>query len=499
MKKHYLQKIYLSLLMGIYLFTTGTGSLPAASVSGANQSGLKLSLEEVSQLGLANNLDIQIAKYDAYIKRTEMDNSQSVFDTFLNAQAAYLNDQQKSVSSLSGTKSTLNNYSIGLSKTIPTGTTLGIELIDARGSSDSASSLINPNHEANVKFTLNQPLGSNFFGMLDRGQIKLTRLDIYNSDFNALNRIEKSLSDLQKTYWQLVLSLEELDIAQQMLERSKSLYKTFEQRKNLGLVEDAELFGLEANLIQNKLDIALAQQQLRIAQNALLLALNEEDFTLNIIPENKLEFLASEITVEEILQTAIIQRRDYKQAKNELQMKNINLSMKQNSLWPEIDLAGSFARNGLESARSDAWQNVSDQDNPELYLGLSVSMPLENRAARSKQQKAENEKAQALLRLKRIEYSIIVEVKNAIDAVNVHVEKIKMQENIIKLQESKLLYEEKRFRNGRSNTDTLVRFQQDLLNAQRNLARTLFGYKAARIDLQQAENSLLTEYWIGSL
>ncbi|MFH1061972.1 MAG: TolC family protein, partial [Candidatus Omnitrophota bacterium] len=404
-----------------------------------------------------------------------------------------------SASSLSGTKSRLNNYSIGLSKTIPMGTTLGLELADARGSGDSTFSSINPNHDAQVKFTLNQPLGNNFFGMLDRGQIKLSRLDIDNSDFNVLNRIEQSLGDLQKAYWQLVLYSEELDIARKMLERTKNLYKIFEQRKNLGLVEDAELFALEANLIQNNIDIKIAEQKLRMAQNALLLALSEEDFTLNIMPTNKLECLASKITVQDFLQTAIVQRRDYKQAKNDLEMKKINLSMKQNSLWPQIDLDASFAHNGLEAAQADAWQNISDQDNPELYLGLSLSLPLENRAARSKKQKAENEKAKALLGLKRIEHAIIVEINNAVDTVNVHIENIKSRQKIITLQEKKLLFEEKRFRNGRSNTDTLVRFQQDLLTAQRNLAQTLFAYKAARIDLQQAENSLLNAYWTDKL
>ncbi|MBU1086845.1 MAG: TolC family protein [Candidatus Omnitrophica bacterium] len=469
------------------------------TVESKGQDKISLSLEDISRIGLENNLDIQIAKYDAYIKRTGLEDSQSVFDIFLNGQAFYLNDQQNSDSSLAGTKNISNNYSLGLSKTIPTGTKLGVEVADARSASNSTFSSINPNHEANVKFTLNQPLGSNFFGMLDRGQIKLSRLDIDNSDFSVLERIEKSLADLQKTYWQLALRLEELNIARQMLERSKKLYEVFARRNKLGLVEDAELFALEANLIQNNIDITIAQQQLRIAQNALLLALNEEDFSLDIMPKSELTGLIERLTAKDILRTAVNQRRDYKQAKNDLEIQNINLTMKQNSLWPRIDLDASFARNGLEADQADAWQNVGEQDNPELYVGLSFSMPLENRSARSKKQKAENEKAKALLNLKRIEYKIIVQIKNAVDAVNMYTDKIKAQQQILDLQEKKLAYEEKRFSNGRSDSDTLVRFQQDLLAAQRNLAQSLFAYKAARIDLKQAANSLLDAYWTGKL
>ena len=112
------------MLAGCLLLNAQADCLLAKSASSQSQNCLNLSLEEVSRIGLANNLDIQIAKYDAYIRRASWDDSQSIFDTFLNAKAVYLNDQQKSSSSLSGTKNEFNNYSIGLSKTIPTGTTL---------------------------------------------------------------------------------------------------------------------------------------------------------------------------------------------------------------------------------------------------------------------------------------------------------------------------------------------------------------------------------------
>ncbi len=498
--KKYLSKAF-SVFLVFCCFFLNSGSVYVFAADRIKQDAgvLKLSLDDISRIGLENNLDIQIAKYDAYIKRTGLDQAQSVFDTFLNAQAVYLNDQRKTASSAFGTKNSTNKYSLGFEKTIPTGTKLGIEFADARSASNSTFSSINPNYDANVKLSLNQPLGSNFFGMLDRSRIKLSRLDISNSDFNVLNRIELSLAGLQKTYWNLVLRLEELNIARQMLERSENLYKVFEQRYKLGLVEDAELFGLKANLIQNNVDINIARQKSRIAQNDLLLALNEENFKLNIVPKNKLEFKALKVSARDILLAAINQRRDYKQAKNNLLIRNINLSMKKNSLWPRIDLAASFAKNGLEATQADAWKNVSEQDNPEVYVGLSFSIPLENRSARSEKQKAENEKAKALLSIKKIEHAIIVEIHNAVDAVNVSQKNIKSRQEIVALQEKKLLYEEKRFRNGRSNTDTLVRFQRDLLLARRNLAQTLFVYKTAQIDLRQAANQLLADYWTDKL
>ncbi|MFH1062347.1 MAG: hypothetical protein V1747_05610, partial [Candidatus Omnitrophota bacterium] len=110
MKKYFQKKTSVILILSCLVLSSAADYLAAADQPDTAPNMLRLSLEQVSRIGLANNLDIQIAKYDAYIKRTDLDDSRAVFDTFLNARASYLNDQQKSASSLSGTKSRLNNY-----------------------------------------------------------------------------------------------------------------------------------------------------------------------------------------------------------------------------------------------------------------------------------------------------------------------------------------------------------------------------------------------------
>jgi outer membrane protein TolC len=477
--------------------------MPQDAGAETNQSGqpetMSLSLEQASRIGLENNLDIQMAKYDSYIKRTTLDETQSLFDTFLNAEAAYYNDQQKTASSLSGTKNVLNSYSVGLTKKIPTGTTLGLEFSDERNSSNSTFTSINPNHDAKVRFTINQPLGDNFFGMLDRGLIKINRLDVENTDYQVLNRIELSLAGLQKAYWKLALRFSQLEIARAMLERAEYYYEVFQKKHSLGMVEDAELFAQHANLLQRKIDVKLAYQHIRAAQNDLLFALNEDDFSINILPIDEMERMMEKITVQKSLRQAILNRRDYKQAGNNLKIKKINLSMKKNSVWPQIDINASFAHNGLDRDQSNAWEDITKEDNPEMYIGLNVSVPLENRKAQAQKKQAKQEKAQAIIGIKKLEHQIIIEVNNLVDAVNVACENIKLNQKIVALNEKKLKYEEKRFQSGRSTTDTLVRYQQDLLAAQNSLAQNLFDYRAALIDLNVAQNSLLSKYWQGSL
>ncbi|MCG2710900.1 MAG: TolC family protein [Candidatus Omnitrophica bacterium] len=458
-----------------------------------------LTLDEMSELVLKNNLDIQIAGYNAYIERTRGKGAESVFDTMFNARAFYLDDQTKSASTLAGTKTSTNEYNLGLSKKLPTGTTLSVDAGDTRTFSNSALTSLSPSHEAIVKFSLHQPIGSNFFGLIDRGSIKITKLDIANSDFEALGRIEKSLALAQINYWKLVLAHCQLKIGRQMLEKAETFYASSKKKHELGLIEEAELYAAQANLLKRKNSVETLMHQLLIVKNNLLLDLHEEDLNMQVIPLDVFSVKDVKISAQEHMNYAVRKNREYLQAKNSLMAKGINLSMKNNGLWPEIDLEVSLADNGLELEQDKAWENVSAENNPELFLGLTVSIPLENRAAKSQREKAQLEKTKALVELKKIEYKIMVEVINAVDAINNRKESIKLNRQIARLQENKLAFEEKRFAWGRSESDTLIRYQEDLLNAQLALAQSLFEHEKVSVELKSLENSLLEEYWQGQL
>ena len=63
---------------------------------------------------------------------------------------------------------------------------------------------------------------------------------------------------------------------------------------------------------------------------------------------------------------------------------------------------------------------------------MSVSMNMENREARSEKEKAQIEKANALLKLKKIEHKVLVDITNSVDAINNRKESIKLNKDILK-------------------------------------------------------------------
>jgi len=97
----------------------------------------------------------------------------------------------------------------------------------------------------------------------------------------------------------------------------------------------------------------------------------------------------------------------------------------------------------------------------------------------------------ALISLKKLELEIASELDERVREVNIDAEKIRRWEEIVRLQTEKLAAEEEMVKYGRSSSDILIRYQNDLLNAQMSLAASYLEYRISRIELELAKNNIL--------
>jgi len=181
-----------------------------------NVKSYRLSLDEMTKIALKNNFDIQLTKYDTWIARTERQAARSIYDTIFEAQVEYRNDQQKRTSTILGTKTVDNDYNVGLSKKLPSGITLSVDLDNNRNFNNARFATSPLTHDSTLGVTVEQDLGRNFLGIQDRGDIKITLIDIQNTEFTTLDKIEKSIAAVQKAYWDLVLQTEKVKIEKEM-------------------------------------------------------------------------------------------------------------------------------------------------------------------------------------------------------------------------------------------------------------------------------------------
>ena len=101
--------------------------------------------------------------------------------------------------------------------------------------------------------------------------------------------------------------------------------------------------------------------------------------------------------------------------------------------------------------------------------------------------------------MKLAERQIAVDIADRVRNCNIFRESAVNRQEVARLQSMKLEEEEKQFRYGRSDTDTLIRFQEDVVRAQSAVAAAIYRYHTALVELREKEGVLLKEYWEGEL
>jgi len=465
------------------------------AAAGHGSEPVALSLEQATKLALENSLEVQIAQYDAAMARAGTGRAESLFDTLLNAQTSYRRDETEQSSSIFGTKTVANNYSLGVSRLLPTGTTLSLSASDARTDTNAPFSTTNPLHEATAGISLSQSLGRNFFGAADRATLAAARKEVEAADYTSLDAVEAAIARVQTAYWQLALRTAERAVMEGMLAESRRLAKIYEDKLSRGTAEEVDVVAMRANVRSRETDLLNADLAMQTARNELLFLLNRSDTDAAIVPADELAVEPASADLAAALEAARANRRDYRALLFRVEMSGLELVTAKSARLPLVDLIASFAQNGIDRDYGQAWSQAMNDDNAEVYVGASVSFPLENRRGRSGVEKARLAEARLLLEVKRLERRIVMELNNAVARVNTLTNEIRLRREIVALQEKKLRQEEQRLTYGRSSPDLIIRYEEDLLRARLARAAAYFNYRAGNIALDRATSVLLGRYW----
>ena len=124
-------------------------------------------------------------------------------------------------------------------------------------------------------------------------------------------------------------------------------------------------------------------------------------------------------------------------------------------------------------------------------VGFNLQIPLRNRALESSLAQLQIQKRQTLMNRKVAEQQIIVEIRNAVQALETNKKRVETARVARQLAEEQLDGESKRFQAGLSENFRVLGRQRDLSIAQGVELQTLIAYKKSVIDLQRAMYNLL--------
>ena len=488
---------------------------PIASVK-KHPSSLVLSLKDAIIRTLSNNISIQVESFNNKVKKESVAESLSEFDATLGLELSTGRKTQQLASAFSSPNRMENdndNWDLSLSQKLITGANYQFDFTNNRNKTNSETAGLNPSYRSEFQLSLTQPLLKNFGIDLNKRNVHIAnnKVDISENEFKT--KVIAVVSEIENTYWDFVFSLKDLEVKQKSLERAKDLQRLVKSQVLVGTLAPIETLQAESEVASREEFLLTAQDAIEDNQDKLKNILNIEFLSSEglrpIYPSTPANIIIEEIDIKESMKMALANRPDYLGKKKDLENKDILVKYQENQIYPSVDLVGSMGLNGLSgeaititsgtfqgtSAFGGSYGNsLTDSLSTNYYdweIGVKFSYPLGNRAAKSKLSTSRLEKAQLILGIKDLEKEIILDIREAVRQLKTDSKRIKASTVAKQLAEEKLKAEEKKFEVGLSTSFNVLKFQEDLAEAQSNEIKTILDYKQSRIRFRRSTASTL--------
>ncbi len=493
----------------------GPAEAPAPSVAGipapaappmaprvAETGPLALSVEEAIVLCLERNRGLGVQRMEPKLSRTSEQEERAIYDATLGASAEIgRSETERLARAGSGTETTIADThaeSVTLSQELPTGTTAELT---ARGTATDSSLYNKPFSSARAGLTVTQSLLRGFGIRANLAAIGQARLDTRISEYELRGYAEALVAEVEKTYWDVVLARRRIDIyvdsvalAQQQLDETRESIR-------LGRLSEIELSASQAELALRQEDLINAQSRLDTALLKLRQLLNppgetawERDLQLLGEPVVPAEPLGA---VGEHVALARRMRPELNQARLQVESDELQIVRTRNGLLPKLDLFATLGGTGYADNVEEAAREI-DGNFYDYTLGVRFEMPLGNRAARARHDRALLSREQSEEALGNLADLVELDVRSAYIEVNRARQQIAATTATRRFQEAKYQAELDKFHVGRSTSLLVAQAQRDLISSRLAEVESAVGTLKALTDLYRFEGSLLVRRGIAA-
>jgi outer membrane protein len=501
--------------------------IPMSPTEKAEKDGtaLKMSLKDITELALRNNLDIAIEDTNEGIYQQSIFQAQGPYDPLLQAQVGFQSSKNPNTNfatSSAGSLFSWREYSflnLTFQQKVKTGGTFTAEYNSDRTLSNISFYSFNPIYSTSTTFTFTQPLRRDFRTDQNRSQIKVANLDYKINDNQFKEKVVSIVADIQSKYWDLVGTIRDYEIKRDSLRLIQTTYRDNRRKVEIGTLAPIAVVETQSNLAQREGDLIQAEQRVYTAENQLLTLISSdrkaEIWSKMIIPTETPDFREYKVDLGTAVDTALKNRPELERYDIKMQQYDIKQQAGENKRRWQFNLQTSFGMVG-NSSPQDYMTNplvpamrlpLSDttlvgsygKANKLLFTGgfnnwklaFNVEVPFRNRSANAEIATVKIQKNQNMMNRKKTEMQIQTEIRNAVRDVDTNQKLVESAAVRRSSAEQQLIGEQKRFEAGETENFRVLQGQDNFALAQFTELQTLIAYKKAIITLQKAMYTLL--------
>src|SRR6266700_3348681 len=405
------------------------------------------------------------------------------------------------------------------------GTNMTVGFNNNRITTNQPFTTFSPTLNSNFRFTLTQPLLQGF-GLLPTTRfIRIAKNNREISDVAFRLQVITTANQIQNIYWDLVNAYENVKVQQESLALAQKTLSDNKKQVEIGTLAPIEIVRAQSVVSTDQQTLIVAQTNLQLQQ---LLMKNALSRTLvdpvlaeaEVVPTSTMVVPPTEpvVPIQDLVNDALHHRAELAESRIDLTNRDLNNQSAKNALLPSLGmfayyggtgLGGSFNPNARICATptqtfctqpADIPPSTSiggtigqlfDSSAPDKGVGLSLTIPLRNRAAQANQVRAELEYRQSQMRLQQLENQVRIEVRNAQFSVTQNRAAVQAAQAAVELAKQSLDAEQKKFNLGASTSTLVLQNQSGLATAESNLVSAMAAYEKAQVELDRATGLLI--------
>jgi len=299
---------------------------------------------------------------------------------------------------------------------------------------------------------------------------------------------------VELAYYDLIFAQENVKVQEKALQLAEQLLRENKKRVEVGALAPLDEKQAESQTAARRADLLSANRLLAAQQNVLKNLLSDKYTEWQEVSLEPAEALAAPpplLNLQDSWQKGLSQRPDLLQARVDLERQQIVLRYDHNQLFPQLDLIGSYGHLASGREFSDALGQIKEGSNPYYSYGAAITWPLSNRAARQSYKISKAEQRQLLLRLKKLEQTIMVDIEDAVKLAQTNFERVDATKQARLYAEAALEAEQKKLENGKSTSFNVLFLQRDLTQARSAEIQALTEYNRALSQLSLKEGTTI--------
>ncbi|HSO75576.1 MAG TPA: TolC family protein [Blastocatellia bacterium] len=509
---------------------------------------LTLTLFDAVKLALQNNREIEVERINVQQADYDLFSARGARDITLGAASFYehrvLAAGSVLAGGLDGTLTTRSaNWDFSAQQLMPSGAQWTAQFTNLRSDTNSVFNSLNPQYSTLLNFQIRQPLLRNFSLDDARRRIRVAnrRLDLSDSQFRQ--KAIDIVSRVQRSYWDLVFGLREVQIQREAVDLARAQRERNSRMVDQGTLAPIELVSVDVELERRRENVLFALEVVTRAENALkqLLLTDRSSDVWNkpIIPTESPDLKSISLRLDEALTAAFANRPELAQNNVQQEINQIDTRYFSNQAKPAVDLIASYGTTGLAgtpvtstgspfTATTDllvdrvnalselaslpplavsppaelpgflvggygqSLSNVFSNDFRTVRFGVSFSFPIRNRTAEGQLGRSLAEGRKIGTQRKILEQLIEAEVRNALQSVEMGRERVETARASREAAEKQYQSEQRRFDSGLSTTYFVLERQNTLSESRGRELRALTEYNKAMSELLRVMGTTLT-------